>query len=397
MIGESQLQYALSILKSEAASKKSSTARLLSPKNPAAAKALADARAAFEEVVRDKKSGLAASAQYRLGEVAYNDKDWERAVSDFQDVDRKFPKSYINPEALMGIIYSDLALEQFTQAEANIFLLGETYPTFLREPAVLYAQGIVALHKGDYPKTPSARSRRVKTADAQYYLGKTYLLSKRAYLAAAAFENLIRDYPDSELKEEAQFFIGDSFFLAQDFRGAISRNTRASSTCIRKAPLRVSALFPHRLLLFPEQGLRRGAGELPIRARPLPRRISFAPLAQFFIAESYLISNQTRESALRVHTKVITQYPDAVKIAPLAYFQAGLVPEPGRRLHATDPDRRQLRGAVPEPRAGQEHLPDRGELAAVDEALLRGELVVPAHHRPGAVLGHRRAGACSRS
>jgi len=317
LIGEAYFQHALSILKSEAASKKSSTARLLSPKNPAAAKALEDARRAFEDVVRDKKSGLADSAQYRLGEISYDDNDWERAVKDFQDVDRKFPKSYVNPEALMGIIYSDLALEQFTQAESNLFLLGETYPTFLREPAVLYAEGIVALHKGDYPAA-ERELKEVKTADAQYYLGKTYLLSKRAYLAAAAFENLIRDYPDSELKEEAQFFIGDSFFLAQDFNGAISKYLRFIQL-YPDSPLRVSALFRIGSSYFQKKDYVEARANFQSVLDRYPKDF-FAPLAQFFIAESYLIANQTRE-ALFAYTKAITQYPDAVKIAPLAYFK----------------------------------------------------------------------------
>lgn len=317
MIGDAYMQHALSILKSEEVSKKTSTARLLSPKNPAAEKALEDARKAYEDVVRDKKSGLASSAQYRLGEVAYNDKDWERAISEFQGVDKNFPKAYINAEALMGIIYADLALEQFTQAEANLFLLGETYPTFLREPNVLYAQGIVALHKGDYPNAERAL-KEVKTADAQYYLGKTYLLSKRAYLAAAAFENLIRDYPDSELKEEAQFFIGDSFFLAQDFNGAIAKYQRFIQL-YPESPLRVSALFRIGSSYFQKKDYVEARANFQSVLDRYPKDF-FAPLAQFFIAESYLIANQTRE-ALFAYTKVITQYPDAVKIAPLAYFK----------------------------------------------------------------------------
>lgn len=317
MVGEAYLQHALSILKAEAASKKSSTARLLSPKNPAAVKALEDARAAFAQVSRDKKSGLAASAQYRLGEVAYNDKDWEKAVAEFGDVDKKFPKSYINPEALMGIIYADLALEQFSQAEANLFLLGETYPTFLHEPAVLYAQGIVALHKGDYQNAERAL-KEVKSADAQYYLGKTYLLSKRAYLAAAAFENLIRDYPDSELKEEAQFFIGDSFFLAEDFNGAIAKYQKFIAAN-PDSPLRVSALFRIGSSYFQKKDYVEARANFQAVLDRYPKDF-FAPLAQFFIAESYLIAGSTRE-ALFAYTKVITQYPDAVKIAPLAYFK----------------------------------------------------------------------------
>ncbi len=317
LAGEASLQHAISILKSEATAKKTSTARLLAPKNPAAAKALEDARRAFADVVRDKKSGLAASAQYRLGEVAFNEKDWEKSANEFGAVDKNFPKSYINPEALMGIVYSDLALEQFSQAESNMFLLGETYPTFLREPAVQYAQGIISLHKGDYPNAERAL-KGVKTADAQFYLGKTYLLSKRAYLAAAAFENLIRDYPESELKEEAQFFIGDSFFLAEDFNGAISKYQRFIQM-YPESPLRVSALFRIGSSYFQKKDYVEARANFQAVLDRYPKDF-FAPLAQFFIAESFLISDQTRE-ALFAFTKVITQYPDAVKISPLAYFK----------------------------------------------------------------------------
>ncbi|MEK7382645.1 MAG: tetratricopeptide repeat protein, partial [Elusimicrobiota bacterium] len=317
MVGEAYLQHALSILKAEAAAKRTSSARLLAPKNPAAAKALSDAQKAFAAASEDKNSGLGPSAQYRLGEAAYNDKDWEKAVSEFKEVERRHPKAYINPEALMGIIYADLALEQFSQAEANLFLLGETFPTFLKEPTVLYAQGIVALHRGDYPNAERAL-KSVKSAEAQYYLGKTYLLSRRAYLAAAAFENLIRDYPESDLKEEAQFFIGDSFFLAEDFNGAISKYQKFISL-YPESPLRVSALFRIGSSYFQKKDYMEARANFQAVLDRYPKDF-FAPLAQFFIAESHLISKQTRE-ALFAFTKVITQHPDAVKIAPLAFFK----------------------------------------------------------------------------
>ncbi|MDE2489374.1 MAG: tetratricopeptide repeat protein, partial [Elusimicrobia bacterium] len=317
LVGDAYMQYALSILKSENASKQTSTARLLAPRNPAAVNALEQARKAFSDVVRDKKSGLAASAQYRLGEVAYDGNDWTGAIQQFTKVGQDFPKSYINPEALMGIVYSDLALEQFSDAEAQLFLLGETYPTFLHQPAVLYAQGIVALHKGDYDGAERAL-KQVKTADAQFYLGKTFLLSKRAYLAAAAFENLISEYPNSELKEEAQFFIGDSFFLAEDFDGAIAKYQKFISL-YPDSPLRVSAMFRIGSSYFQKKDYVEARANFQAVLDRYPKDF-FAPLAQFFIAESYLIAGQYRE-ALFAYTKVITQYPDAVKIAPIAFFK----------------------------------------------------------------------------
>ena len=318
MIGDAYMQHALSILKAESSSKKNSSARLLAPKNPAAVAALENAKKVFEQVAdRKNKSGLAPSAQYRLGEVLYNQKEWSRAVDEFKQVEKEFSKSYIVPESMMGIVYAYLALEQFSQAESELFLLGETYPSYLKEPAVLYAQGIVSLHKGDYANAEKAL-KRVKTPEAQFYLGKTFLLSRRAFLAAAAFENLIRDYPDSDLKEEAQFFIGDSFFLAEDYAGAISKYQRFISL-YPESPLRVSALFRIGSSYFQKKDYVEARANFQAVLDRYPKDF-FAPLAQYFIAESHLIADQVRE-ALFDYTKVITQYPETVKISPLAHFK----------------------------------------------------------------------------
>lgn len=317
LIGEGYMQQALSILKAEATAKKTSSSRLLAPKNPAAQKALEDAAKSFGDVADDKKTGLGASAQYRLGEVAYNQKDWAKAVEQFKLVEKKYPKSYILGESLMGLIFADLAMEQFSQAEANLFLLGETFPTYLKEPSVLYAQGIVALHKGDYTGAERAL-KQVKTPEAQYYLGKTYLLSKRAYLAAAAFENLLRDYPDSDLKEEAQFFIGDSFFLAEDYDGAISKYQKFISL-YPESPLRVSATFRIGSSYFQKKDFVEARANFQAVLDRYPKDF-FAPLAQYCIAESHLVANQMRE-ALFAYTKVITQYPETIKVSPLAHFK----------------------------------------------------------------------------
>jgi len=314
MAGEAYLEYALSIIKAEAAARKGA---LVTPKNPAATAALENARKAFLEVSGDKKSGLAPSALYRLGEVSYNEKDWDRAVEEFRQLEKRSSKSYIVPEALLGVIYSELAQEQFSQAEANLFLLGETFPLFLKEPSVLYAKGIVSLHKGDY-SSAEANFKAVKTAEAQYYLGKTYLLSKRAYLAAAAFENLIRDYPDSELDEEARFFVGDSFFLAEDYSGAIAKYQLFLSL-YPESGLRVSATFRIGSSYFQKKRFVEARANFQTVVDRYPKDY-FAPLAEYFIAESYLAAGQMRD-ALFAYTKVITQYPEQFRISPLAHFK----------------------------------------------------------------------------
>ncbi|PCI36698.1 MAG: hypothetical protein COB53_08730 [Elusimicrobia bacterium] len=320
MVGEGHMAAALKILKKEAESKKTDVSRLLAPKNTAAIAELKQAEKAFSAVIRNyrkRQSGLDASAQYRLGEVYYNSKEWGNAIEAWREVEEEHRKSYIVPEAWMGVIFANLALEQFSQAEANLFLLGETYPHFLRVPDVLYVQGIISLHKGDYANAERAL-KRVKTAEAQFYLGKTYLLSKRSYLAAAAFQNLVKTYPNSVLIEETEFFIGDSFFLAKDFDGAITKYRRFSAKYPR-SPLRVSALFRIGSAYFQKGNYVEARAHFQSVIDRYSRDF-FAPLAQYFIAESYLVADQYRE-ALFAYTKVITQYPETIKISPLAHYK----------------------------------------------------------------------------
>ena len=320
MVGEGYIEQALKILRKEAESKKADTDRMLAPKNTAAQAALEQAEKAFSELLRRYRkddTGLLSSAQYRLGEVYYNEKEWGKAIEAWRVVEENYRKSYIVPEAWMGVIFANLALEQFSQAEANLFLLGETYPHYLKEPDVLYVQGIISLHKGDYANAERAL-KRVKTAEAQFYLGKTYLLSKRSYLAAAAFQNLVKTYPDSVLIEETEFFIGDSFFLAKDFDGAITKYRRFSAKYPR-SPLRVSALFRIGSAYFQKSNYVEARAHFQSVIDRYPRDF-FAPLAQYFIAESYLVADQFRE-ALFAYTKVITQYPETIRISPLAHYK----------------------------------------------------------------------------
>jgi len=320
MIGDAYLDQALKILYKEAEAKKKETSRLMAPKNSAAVAALAQAKTAFEKVItkyNKKDTGLRASAQYRLGEIAYNAKELGLAIEEWRVLAEEFRKSYIVPEAWMGVIFANLALEQFSQAEANLFLLGETYPHYLKVPEVRYVQGIISLYKKDFANAERFLGM-VKTPESQFYLGKTYLLSKKPYLAAAAFENLVRDYPDSVLREETEFFIGDSFFLAKDFDGAITKYQRFLSK-YPQSQLRVSALFRIGSSYFQKGDYVEARAHFQSVIDRYPDDF-FAPLAQYCIAESYLVAEQFRE-ALFAYTKTITQYPETIKISPLAHYK----------------------------------------------------------------------------
>ncbi len=322
LMGEAALEEALDSLKArESREKKSSPGKMLPQKpldNLLVLRDLSNAEKAYKFVVkRDSKTGLGASAQYRLAELAYDERHWNKAIKSFKDVELHYPHSYIAPEALMGIVFSDLALENYAKAEADLTALGENFPLYLKVPSMLYSQGIIALHEQDYEKAENFL-KQVKNADSTYYLGLTYILSKRPYLAASTLDHFETNYPQSPLQEEAHLLMGDAFFLAKDYDGAIAKyqaflSSYPASSLDAAANYRLgSSFFEKKDYNTALENFRNVFGKYP--------KSFFAPLAQYFIGEDYLNSNQLR-FALFAYTRVATNYPDSSDVVKLARYK----------------------------------------------------------------------------
>lgn len=317
MQASAHMEKALEILRQEKNSKLVSEARALAGANAAA---LAELKAAVEDflsVAGDKnKSGLESSAQYRLAEAYYNSGNWERAHKEFLEVEDKYPKSYIVPESLLGVVYSDIAMGRYEAAQATLFRLEETWLPYSREPSVFFAKAVIELNRRNYQAAQKLFSL-LATPEARFFLGKAYLYEGRTYVAASVFQKLIADFPEADFREEAEFLAADSFFHARDFDGAISRY----QDFIKK--------YPHSKL-YSAAVFRIGASQFNLKDYPSARsnfqavidrdpRNFFAPLAQFFIAESYLENRQTRD-ALFAYTKVTTSYGGS-SVAPASHYK----------------------------------------------------------------------------
>ncbi len=322
LLGEASMEEALDSLKAHEAHAKTNFMRRNLHQKPSenllVTQNLSDAEKAYKFVVNhDPKTGLGASAQYRLGELAYDERHWNKAIKRFKDVEINYPHSYIAPEALMGIVFSDLALGNYVQAETDLTALGEDFPLYLKIPSILYSQGVIALHEQDYEKAEKF-FKRVKSADSTYYLGLTYILSKRPFLAASTLDRFETQYPQNPLQEEAHLMLGDAFFLAKDYDGAIAKyqmflSSYPSSSLDAAATYRLgSSFFDKKDYNTTLEYFRNVVGKYP--------KSFFAPLAQYFIGEAYLNSDQLR-FALFAYTRVITHYPAAANIVKLARYK----------------------------------------------------------------------------
>ncbi len=314
--GEAYMAKGLELLRQEKISKTSSDGDL-SGANPAAMNDFTLAAAAYASVINDyPRSGLEAGAQHRIGEAYYNMGNWPRALAEFLKVDDKYPKNYIAPESRLGVVYSNIAAGRYQDAQTALFRLEETWLPYAKDPAVLFAKAVIELNRKNYPAAQKL-FLMLSTPEARFFLGKSYLYDGKTYMAASVFEKLLKDFPESEFNEETWFLIADSFFLANDFDGAIAKY----QDFLKKYPdskLRSAAVFRIGASLFNKKDYPSARSNFQSVIDKNPGDF-FAPYSQFFIAESYLENKQIRD-ALFAYTKVTTGYGGSV-VAPGAAYK----------------------------------------------------------------------------
>ena len=246
--------------------------------------------------------GLRSTAEYRLGEVAYDVRDWAKAAKCFSDVVSYWPKSYAVPASLLGLVQTSLARDDFPQAEADLRRLSSGYPERMKDPAVAFVQGVLALHRGDAARAEEFLSA-LDSPEARYYLGKAYLSEQKPLLAATVFNRLAEDAPIADLREASSFFSGDAFFLSKDYDGAIERY----STFIKSFPF--SRFKPAAMYRLGSSSFKKGDyGQARLFFGSLISQYPtdfYAALARYFIGESYFVVDQMRE-ALFSYSEVVS-------------------------------------------------------------------------------------------
>jgi len=317
MQGEAYMAKGLELLRQEKLSKMTSDDRMLAGINPAALAELNSAAEAYAAAINDySRSGLEASAQHRTGEAFYNMGNWERALKEFLKVEDKYAKSYIVPESLLGAVYANIALGRYQEAQANLFRLEETWLPYNKEPSVVFARAVIELNRKNYPSAQKL-FLQLATPEARFFLGKAYLYEGKTYMAASVFEKLLKDFPNADFREEAEFLAADSFFHANDFDGAISKY----QGFLKKYPnskLKSAAVFRIGASQFNKKDYPSARSNFQNVIDKNPRDF-FASYAQFFIAESYLENKQTRD-ALFAYTKVTTGYGSS-SVAPASGYK----------------------------------------------------------------------------
>lgn len=144
----------------------------------------------------------------------YNSGDYKRAIAEFNKLVRKFPKSKLAPEAQFFKGSSLEKLKDFYNAYLTYKKLVEKYPFAERISDILEAEFRIGNHFEESKPDLSVdiyslmieQSPYSDFSDhAQYKIGILHQKTQRHKEAKAAFDKLMKNYPDSKFFQRAKF------------------------------------------------------------------------------------------------------------------------------------------------------------------------------------------------
>lgn len=190
----------------------------------------------FEQVYAEDSSGrLAGEALFWSADSWYNMSQYERAITHFELFLRNFPNHEFAGAAQYSLGWSYFRmgnyenaieplrkfLEEYKAPPIALFpydidtklRLGDSYYAMrqYREALRYYEQAIGSNPGGDY---------------ALYQVANSYYRADQTFEAVQAFRRLLRQFPDSRLREQTMYNIGYIYFLAGNFSQAVEEFER---------------------------------------------------------------------------------------------------------------------------------------------------------------------------
>ena len=180
-------------------------------------------------------------ADFRRARGYYTLQEYKLAVEAFEKYLADFPKAERAEQACLLLAESRYQLKQFPEAAAAYARFIKDYPASARRSeALLRAAKVCFLTKQpeqslsaaetflkeNRPKlgTPGVSSELpVQLATALYYAGEDYYALKKPAEAKAAWEDLLKTWPDSKLVPDASEGLGWIQFDAKDYEQALAR------------------------------------------------------------------------------------------------------------------------------------------------------------------------------
>jgi TolA-binding protein len=206
-----------------------------------------------------KGSPRAASAQYMLAECYFAIGDWEAALKEFERVDgfkgrdahlqasvllrsgeclfnlKRFPESiaawtrlidehehtFLLAESLYEVGQAYIVEDNWLRLEAAYRRLLEARPGYKDLPQVHFALGIFAYHNKAYDEALK-HFESVPTDRGLYYMGRCLEDTGQYILAIQRYKQVLRQYPESSLADDAAFSVAEAFYRSGQNAVAVS-------------------------------------------------------------------------------------------------------------------------------------------------------------------------------
>lgn len=190
--------------------------------------AITEYREVFEESTEQNVKTIALRA---IGQTYYDKlKNYEQALSAFQELIETFPDSRFQEEAMFKVAYclgqlgrDDEALEQyealvtqFPESKSQYFTLA-----YFNQGATYSSQRNYDKARENYEKSSQSTTDRKRKAEIQLRIGGTYQNQGDYEKAIAVYKALLEEYPDSNFIAQAKKAIADSHFNMEKWDQAI--------------------------------------------------------------------------------------------------------------------------------------------------------------------------------
>lgn len=192
--------------------------------------AYSSAQPTFEEVYNEGSGELAGEALFWSADSYYNMGEWSTATSHFERFLREYPDHEFAGAARYSLGWSYFNMQDYDKAVEPLIEFLDNYEpppialfpydvdTKLRIADAYYAQGEYDEAIPYYEEAIGAESGGDY---ALFQIGNSYHRDEQAFEAVSTFRRLIRIYPFSQLREQAQYNIGYIYFLTNNYTQAI--------------------------------------------------------------------------------------------------------------------------------------------------------------------------------
>lgn len=190
----------------------------------------------FENVYKDEPRGrLAGEALFWSADAWYNQEEYARAATQFDKFLQEFPNHEFAGAAQYSLGWSYFRMNQFDKAIEPLRLFLEEYEA---PPIALFPYDIdTQLRLGDsyyalrqYREAIRFYEQAIGVnpgADyALFQVGNGYYRLDQTFEAVQAFRRLLRQFPESRLREQSMYNIGYIYFLAGNYTQAIEEFQR---------------------------------------------------------------------------------------------------------------------------------------------------------------------------